>query len=121
MARFGNATIMFHCKFYYYHYYYVEFECFSFMSGMGGYSCLLPREQFSYSVVWSIIVPSPLAQALYPLTIQHYRRTVPSGVDNNRIIYNSIKDAETRYNLHKSVVILLLSCILDFKVQQRIC
>jgi hypothetical protein len=30
-------------------------------------------------------VPSPLAQALY-LTRQHYRRTVPSGVDNNRII-----------------------------------
>ena len=30
-------------------------------------------------------MPSPLAQALY-LTRQHYRRTVPSGVDNNRII-----------------------------------
>jgi hypothetical protein len=28
---------------------------------------------------------SPLAQALY-LTRQHYRRTVPSEVDNNRII-----------------------------------
>ena len=32
-----------------------------------------------------IIVLSPLAQALY-LTRHHYRRTVPSGVDNNRII-----------------------------------
>ena len=28
----------------------------------------------------------PLAQALY-LTRQHYRRTVPSGVDNKRITY----------------------------------
>jgi len=26
---------------------------------------LLPREQFSYSVVWWGIVPSPLAQALF--------------------------------------------------------
>jgi hypothetical protein len=25
MARFGNANIMLHCKFYYY--YYIEFEC----------------------------------------------------------------------------------------------
>jgi hypothetical protein len=31
-------------------------------------------------------VTSPLAQALY-LIRQHYRRTIPSGVDNNRIIY----------------------------------
>ena len=30
-------------------------------------------------------MPSPLAQALY-ITRQHYMRTVPSGVDNNRII-----------------------------------
>ena len=30
-------------------------------------------------------MPSPLAQALC-LTRQHYRRTVPSGVDNNIII-----------------------------------
>jgi hypothetical protein len=36
-------------------------------------------------VMLRYIVPSPLAQALY-LTRQHYRRTVPSGVDNNRII-----------------------------------
>jgi hypothetical protein len=36
MARFGNANIMLHCKSYY-HYYYIEFECFSFISGMGCY------------------------------------------------------------------------------------
>ena len=35
-------------------------------------------------------MPSPLAQALY-LTRQPYRRTVPSGVDNNRIISASSK------------------------------
>ena len=64
--------------------------CFSFISGMGCYVlniyyCLLPREQFAYSVVWWGIVPSPLTQALY-LNKQHYRRTDPSGVDNNRIV-----------------------------------
>jgi hypothetical protein len=32
---------------------------------------------------------SPLAQALY-LTRQHYRRTVPSEVDNNRMILSII-------------------------------
>ena len=36
---------------------------------------LFPREQFSNSVVWS--------GTLY-LTTQHYRKTVPSGENNNR-------------------------------------
>ena len=43
------------------------------------------ENQFSYCVTWWGIVPSSLVQALY-LTKQHYRRTVPSGEDNNRIL-----------------------------------
>ena len=46
-----------------------------------------PSGTVSYSVVWGGIVPSPLARAQY-LTRQHYRRTVPSGVDNNRILWS---------------------------------
>ena len=44
------------------------------------YYCLLPRELFSYSVVWWGIVPEPTARALY-LTRQHYRKTVLEGED----------------------------------------
>ena len=53
------------------------------------YYCLLPREQFSYSVVWISIVPSSLARTLYRIR-QHIRRTVPSGVEKNRIIVHNI-------------------------------
>ena len=81
MARFGNANIMLHSKFYYY--YYVEIECVFLLSGMGCY-------------VLNILVPSPLAQALY-LARQHYRRTVPTGVDNNRIVLTDIKRLQLLY------------------------
>jgi hypothetical protein len=49
------------------------------------YYCLLLRELFSYSVVWcSILVPKPMARALY-LTRQHYSKTVLEGEDNNML------------------------------------
>ena len=38
------------------------------------YYCLLPRELFSYSVVWWGIVPEPTTRKLY-FTRQHYRKT----------------------------------------------
>ena len=87
--------------------------CFSFMSEMGCYIlnyCLLPHEQFSYSVVcWGIcLVLSPLTQALY-LTRYHYRRTVPSGVDNNRIIMHQCRGVVFGYkwSVHHKWILLL--------------
>jgi hypothetical protein len=59
-------------------YYHVKFECaFNVQNEMlctKHITGLFPREQFSNSVVWSGI--------LY-LTTQHYRKTVPSGENNN--------------------------------------
>jgi hypothetical protein len=46
-------------------------------------------------------MPSPLAQALY-LTRQHYRRTVPSRVDNNRIISSMINPNSNYYYILKN-------------------
>ena len=78
---------MLHCKFYYY--YNIEFECvFLLCLEWEVINILLSspsRTVFLWCCLVRYIVPSPLAQALY-LTRQHYRRTVPSGVDNNRII-----------------------------------
>jgi len=45
------------------------------------YYCVPQRELFSYSVVWSDIVPEPTARALY-LTRQQYRKTILEGEDN---------------------------------------
>jgi hypothetical protein len=85
-----NVTfIMLHCKYFCYYYYNGEFKCVILLFlewdvMYQTYHCLLPREQFSYSVVWWSIVPSSLARALCHIR-QHIRRRVPSGVDNNRI------------------------------------
>jgi hypothetical protein len=47
--------------------------------------CLSGMLYPSVTCTIKIQLPSPLAQALY-LARQHYRRTVPSEDDNNRII-----------------------------------
>jgi hypothetical protein len=70
MARFGNFAIIIMLNL---SAFYVQNEmlCTKHITG------LFPREQFSNSVVWS--------GTLY-LTTQHYRKTVPSGEDNNRMM-----------------------------------
>jgi hypothetical protein len=70
------------------------------MSGMLciKYSIVFSLENSFHIVLSGEVVSSPLVQALY-LTRQHYRRTVPLGVDNNRIIIKqSIKVHETQMN-----------------------
>ena len=88
-----NVTfIMLHCTFCYY-YYNVEFECvFPFMSRMGCY------------VINILLSSPPLARTLYR-TRQHYRKIVPSGVDNSRIIaeYILLKEALNTITLTSNV------------------
>ena len=54
------------------------------------------RTVFLSCCLWCI-VPSPLVQALC-FTRQHYRRTVPSGVDNNIIIERTNKQTKAKNN-----------------------
>ena len=66
--------------------------CFSFMSRMGCY------------VINILLSSPPLARTLYR-TRQHYRKTVPSGVDNSRIIaeYILLKEALNTITLTSNV------------------
>jgi len=79
MARFGNANIMLHYKFIIIIILNLSVFFFSVLNGM---LCT------KYIIIFSL--ENSMAQALY-LTRQHYRRTVPSGVDNDRIITRPIR------------------------------